>query len=89
MTNDVQTKIDKLYNQVSSSVEQGAFPHGVLVECQNEHSEQTLRYSEKRYSCFGKTRRKGSQSVIPRADPVDTEGTGKLLLSSGRLEQGK
>ena len=37
MTNDVQTKIDKLYNQVSSSVEQGVFPHGVLVECQNEH----------------------------------------------------
>ncbi len=37
MTNDVQTKIDKLYNEVSSSVEQGAFPHGVLVECQNEH----------------------------------------------------
>lgn len=36
MTNDVQTKIDKLYNQVSSSVEQGTFPHGVLVECQNE-----------------------------------------------------
>ena len=23
------------------------------------------------------------------SDPVDTEGTGKLLLSSGRLEQGK
>ena len=36
MTNDVQTKIDKLYNQVSSSVEQGTFAHGVLVECQNE-----------------------------------------------------
>ena len=37
MTNDVQTKIDKLYNQVSSSVEQGVFPHGVMIECQNEH----------------------------------------------------
>ncbi|MBR5246516.1 MAG: hypothetical protein IKV25_03995 [Clostridia bacterium] len=37
MINDVQTKIEQLYSRVSSTVEQGAFPHGVLVECQNEH----------------------------------------------------
>ena len=36
MTKDIQEKLDKLYGEVSASVEQGVFPHGVLVECQNE-----------------------------------------------------
>ena len=36
MMNDVQTKVNQLYNQVSMSVAQGAFPHGILIECQNE-----------------------------------------------------
>lgn len=36
MTKDIQEKLDKLYGDVSASVEQGVFPHGVLVECQNE-----------------------------------------------------
>ena len=36
MMNDVQTKVNQLYNQVSMSVAQGTFPHGILIECQNE-----------------------------------------------------
>lgn len=36
MINDTQIKIDKLYNQVIATIGQGNFPHGVLVECQNE-----------------------------------------------------
>lgn len=35
MTNEIQTKTEILYSQVVSSVQQGNFPHGVLVECQN------------------------------------------------------
>lgn len=36
MTNEALQKLNKLYSVVQSSVEQGSFPHGVLVECQNE-----------------------------------------------------
>ena len=36
MMNDT-SKFNKLSSEVISSVEQGAFPHGVLVECQNEN----------------------------------------------------
>ncbi len=35
MTNEIQNKAEMMYNQVVSSVKQGNFPHGVLVECQN------------------------------------------------------
>lgn len=35
MTNEIQTKTEMMYSQVVSSVKQGNFPHGVLVECQN------------------------------------------------------
>lgn len=31
------SKFNKLCSEVSSSVEQGNFPHGVLIECQNEN----------------------------------------------------
>lgn len=37
MTNEIQTKMNMIYNQVVSSVGQGNFPHGVLVECQNSN----------------------------------------------------
>ena len=36
MTKEMQEKLDKLYGDVSTSIGQGTFPHGVLVECQNE-----------------------------------------------------
>ncbi len=36
MTN-YQEKLNMLNSEVISSVEQGAFPHGILVECQNEN----------------------------------------------------
>lgn len=36
MTNEAIGKLNKLYETVQNSVTQGNFPHGVLVECQNE-----------------------------------------------------
>lgn len=36
MTNEAMGKLNKLYESVRNSVTQGNFPHGVLVECQNE-----------------------------------------------------
>lgn len=36
MTNEAMGKLNKLYESVRNSVTQGSFPHGVLVECQNE-----------------------------------------------------
>lgn len=36
MTNEALRKLNKLYGEVQTSVSQGSFPHGVLVECQNE-----------------------------------------------------
>lgn len=36
MTNSALEKLNKLYIAIQSSVSQGSFPHGVLVECQNE-----------------------------------------------------
>jgi len=36
MTNEAVEKLNKLYADVQNSVSQGSFPHGVLIECQNE-----------------------------------------------------
>ena len=36
MTNEAVAKLNKLYDEVRASVSQGNFPHGILVECQNE-----------------------------------------------------
>lgn len=36
MTNEAMGKLNKLYESVRSSVTHGSFPHGVLIECQNE-----------------------------------------------------
>lgn len=36
MTNEAIEKLNKLHGMVQTSVSQGSFPHGVLVECQNE-----------------------------------------------------
>lgn len=36
MINEASAKLNKLYTAVQSAVSQGSFPHGVLVECQNE-----------------------------------------------------
>lgn len=72
MTNDVQTKIDKLYNQVSSSVEQGTFPHGVLVECQNEREgESFARFIANCLVCRGHNKPCGTCS-----DCVKAQGKG-------------
>ena len=36
MTDSKLEKVNKLYEAVAQSVSQGNFPHGVLVECENE-----------------------------------------------------
>ena len=35
MTNEMQIKTNRMYNEIVSLVQQGNFPHGVLIECQN------------------------------------------------------
>ncbi len=54
MTKGIQTKTDMLYNQVLSSVKQGSFPHGVLVECQNSNEgEDFARFIANALVCTG------------------------------------
>lgn len=54
MTNEIQTKTEIIYNQVVSSVMQGIFPHGVLVECQNSNEgEEFARFIANTLVCTG------------------------------------
>lgn len=54
MTNEIQTKTEIIYNQVVSSVMQGNFPHGVLVECQNSNEgEDFARFIANALVCTG------------------------------------
>lgn len=54
MTNEIQTKTEIIYNQVVSSVMQGNFPHGVLVECQNSNEgEEFARFIANTLVCTG------------------------------------
>ncbi len=54
MTNEIQTKRDMVYNQVLSSIKQGSFPHGVLVECQNSNEgEDFARFIANALVCTG------------------------------------
>lgn len=56
MTNEIQTKTELMYNQVVSSVKQGNFPHGVLVECQNtSDGENFARFIANTLVCRGET----------------------------------
>lgn len=54
MTNEIQTKTELMYSQVVSSVKQGNFPHGVLVECQNTtEGEDFARFIANTLVCTG------------------------------------
>ena len=54
MTNEIQTKTEIIYNQVVSSVMQGNFPHGVLVECQNSNEgEEFAKFIANTLVCTG------------------------------------
>lgn len=72
MTNEIQTKTEMIYNQVVSSVQQGNFPHGVLVECQNSNEgEEFARFIANALVCTGDNK---PCSVCP--DCVKAQGKG-------------
>lgn len=72
MTNEIQTKTEMIYNQVVSSVQQGNFPHGVLVECQNSNEgEDFARFIANALVCTGDNK---PCSVCP--DCVKAQGKG-------------
>ncbi len=72
MTKGFQTKTDMLYNQVLSSVKQGSFPHGVLVECQNSNEgEAFARFIANTLVCTGDNK---PCSVCP--DCIKAQGKG-------------
>jgi DNA polymerase-3 subunit delta' len=72
MTNEIQTKTEMMYNQVVSSVGQGNFPHGVLVECQNSNEgEEFARFIANTLVCTGDNK---PCSVCP--DCIKAQGKG-------------
>ncbi len=72
MTKAFQTKTDTMYNQVLSSVKQGSFPHGVLVECQNSNEgEEFARFIANALVCTGNNK---PCSVCP--DCIKARGKG-------------
>ncbi len=72
MTNEIKEKIDQQYKKVSQLVEQGVFPHGVLIECQNENEgEEFARYIANCLVCSGKSKPCGAC-----ADCVKSQGKG-------------
>ncbi len=82
MTNDVQTKVDKLYNQVSLMVEQGVFPHGILVECQNEsEGEFFARFIANCLVCRGQSKPCG---VCPDCIKAQGKGHPDILETDGK-----
>lgn len=57
MTDSKTTKVNMLYEAVAQSVSQGNFPHGVLVECENEQDGVDLaRYIANCLVCRGEKR---------------------------------
>lgn len=85
MMNDVQTKVNQLYNQVSMSVAQGTFPHGILIECQNEvEGEAFASYIANCLVCRGNQKPCG---VCP--DCVKTQGKGHPDIFTTDGKKGK
>ena len=75
------SKFNKLSSEVISSVEQGAFPHGVLVECQNEtDGEEFARFIANCLVCRGNSKPCGVCSDCQKAqknghpDIFETDG---------------
>ncbi len=72
MTNEMQTKTDLIYSQVVSLAEQGNFPHGVLIECQNSaEGEDFARFIANCLVCKGQSKPCG---VCP--DCIKAQGKG-------------
>ncbi len=72
MTNEIQKKTELIYNQVVSSVKQGNFPHGILVECQNSNEgEEFARFIANALVCTGDNK---PCSVCP--DCIKAQGKG-------------
>ncbi len=75
------SKFNKLSSEVISSVEQGSFPHGVLIECQNEKDgEDFARFVANCLVCRGKVKPCGMCSDCQKAqknghpDIFETDG---------------
>lgn len=72
MTNEMQIKTDSIYSQAVSSIKQGTFPHGVLVECQNSNEgENFARFIANALVCTGDSK---PCSACP--DCIKTQGKG-------------
>ena len=72
MTNEIQTKTEMMYSQVVSSVKQGNFPHGVLVECQNTvEGEEFARFIANTLVCTGE-----NKPCSTCADCIKAQGKG-------------
>lgn len=81
MTNEALVKLNKLYGAVQSAVSQGSFPHGVLVECQNEkEGEDFARFIANCLVCRGNSKPCGVCSDCLKAqknghpDITETDG---------------
>ena len=81
MINSMQNKVDKLYSQVITNVEQGLFPHGVLVECQNEQEgEAFARFIANCLVCTSKNKPCG---VCPDCVKIQGKGHPDVFITDG------
>lgn len=87
MTNEMQTKTEIMYNQVVSSVKQGIFPHGVLVECQNSNEgEEFARFIANTLVCTGDNK---PCSVCPDCIKAQGKGHPDIFETDGIKEKSK
>ncbi len=81
MTNEIQTKTEMIYNQVVSLVEQGNFPHGVLVECQNSaEGESFAHFIANALVCRGDNK---PCSVCPDCIKAQGKGHPDIFITDG------
>lgn len=84
---NTDAKSDKLYSQVSSAVKQGNFPHGVLVECQNEkEGEAFARYIANCLVCRGTDKPCG---VCGDCIKAQGKGHADIYVTDGMTKKGK
>ncbi len=87
MINDMQKKVDKLYSQVITIIEQGNFPHGVLVECQNERDgEEFAQYIANCLLCTGTNKPCG---VCPDCIKIQGKGHPDVFITDGIKSKSK
>ena len=84
MINDMQKKVDKLYSQVISVIEQGNFPHGTMIECQNERDgEMFAQFIANCLLCTGDSKPCG---VCPDCIKVQGKGHPDLFVTDGIIK---